>query len=121
MREFLRDKDLIKDAFQALAYFVFLAGALKLALPEIQTGSVIYKVGVALILTLLSFLAVCYAMLHVSSEITKKYYPDFDPPILGNKKVPFKEVVSSRCYWLWFAIGIPYYLVGIEIVKMGFN
>ncbi len=39
MREFLKDKDLLKDSFQALAYFVFLAGGIKLALPDIQYTS----------------------------------------------------------------------------------
>ncbi len=121
MREFLKDKDLLKDSFQALAYFVFLAGGIKLALPDIQAGSIIYKIPVILILFLLSFLAVCYALIHVSTEITRKYFPDFELPILGGKKVRFKDAIKSPCYWLWFGVGMPYYVIGIAIVKMGFN
>ncbi|CAH0529092.1 hypothetical protein [Vibrio hippocampi] len=121
MKEFVKDKDLIKEAFQALAYFVFLVGVIKLASPEIHDSSILYRVGFLLVLWLLFFLAICYAMLHVSVEITKKYYPDFESPMFGGKSVPFKQAIRSPSYWLWFGVSIPYGFMAWAIINLGLN
>lgn len=123
MKRIIADKDLVKDCFQAIAYYVFIAGALKLVLPEFNEASISYKVGVFIIFLSLSVLATFYSMFHVSSSITKKFFPEFKTPIIDEdyEAPTVMGIFSRKDLLLWIAVGFPYYIIGSEIVGYGFK
>ncbi|MBO1926018.1 hypothetical protein J3998_00380 [Thiomicrorhabdus sp. 6S2-11] len=126
MKKFIANKDLLKDFFQAITYFVFIAGLLKLAMPSLNSEPLTYKLLFISIIILLSVLATFYAMFHVSGSITKLYFPDFKIPFVDPefKPTPLKQAFKTlkrADYALWLFLGVPYYLIGLQIIQYGFN
>ncbi len=126
MKKLIADKDLLKESFQAIAYFVFIAGLLKLAIPSVSEEPLIYKLFFVSVIVLLSVLATFYAVFHVGGSITKLYFPDFKIPFVdpGYTLTSLTQILPTlmrKDYLLWLLLGLPYYLIGLEIVKYGFK
>ena len=121
MKKLISNKEVLKDAFQAIAYYVFIAGFLKLALPASVNEPIAYKIGLLFIALVLSVLATFYAMFHVGGSITKLYFPEFKTPIIDDAYQAPKvyELFKRKDLPLWIALGLPYYLIGAEIVGYG--
>ena len=121
MKDFLSNKDLLKDTFQALAYFVFIAGFVKLALPHVTEQGIAYKLLFIALLLSPTSLAMAFAILNVCGPITKIRYPDFKSPIDKGKPKPISKQLKEKATWFWIATGIPFYVLGGEIVQLGLN
>ena len=126
MKKFIANKDLLKDSFQAIAYFVFIAGLLKLAMPSLKNDPLLYIILFLTIIIILTVLASFFAIFHVSGEITKLYFPEFKIPLVDPQfePTPLKDSFKTLKRYdslVWLSLSIPYYILGIQIIQYGFN
>ncbi len=124
MLKIIIDKDLMKDLFQSLSYFVFIAGLLKLARIGLETTTFYYKLSVVFVFLILSMLALFYCWLHVLPQVVKKYYSDTKVPFVDPYyKIPesFGEYFSRKGLVLWTLLCFLSFYLGVQITSFGFN
>ncbi|MDP4536684.1 hypothetical protein Q3O60_10825 [Alkalimonas collagenimarina] len=120
LRSFITNKDLVKDTFQAFAYFVFIAGIVKLSLPYVSIQPLYYKILYVTLFFIMTSLAMFFAIFHVCVPITKIKFPSFDAFSNQQQNISFKTFITKKESWFWMLSGFPFYLIGIEIIKLGF-
>ncbi|WP_407332383.1 hypothetical protein [Enterovibrio sp. 27052020O] len=115
MFKVITDKDLVKDIFQSFAYFVFIAGLIKLSFPVAREDPLFYGTIIGITIGILFVAAAVFAMLHVVPGIVEKYYAEFRASKVeeGSK--------DKRGYLLFGALCFPYLIIGLAIVHLGYH
>ncbi len=118
MFKFVDNKDIIKDYFQGLAYFIFIAGLLKAASIYTDGKNIIYQWGVVIVFLYLLAMA-CFFSLHTCEQMVRVYFPEFISPIKSDYIAPtVREFLTRKDLWLFIFYAIPYLIIGVEIISI---
>jgi hypothetical protein len=101
--KFVRDKDLLKDFFTGIGYFVFIAGIARLAYPSIQGDSWWVQICAFVITISLLYVALLFWSVHVARPIIQLYSPEFGLPELDEHAKPATawNTIKRLDIWLY--------------------
>lgn len=122
----LTNKDLMKDTFSGIGYFVFVAGISKVLMESAKQAEWYEKVSVVGMFLLLMGLAIVFWVLHVIRPIVQISWPEFGLPGIDShaKPIPVLRMIKRFDIWVFLvlallSIELGWYLVRVILERVG--
>jgi len=124
----ISSKDLMKDIFAGMGYFVFAAGMANAVLAIVKPAPWFAKVSVTAFLAFSLWFAAIFWIMHVVRPVIQISWPEFKFPGTGQgaKRIHWKQLVGRADFLVFllmgmFTIELGWYLVTVVLEKAVVN